>query len=119
MSGEDIQAKNFSSPNQAENTTQQLHQHPNDLSRKVNMAVDSEIPKNTLEEDVVDSLTRDFTRMYHKLMIIVFPVNSESIGKDTIVQWDLWGPFFIYLLSARYNKEFIRNEGHSGYRENF
>jgi hypothetical protein len=65
-------------------------------------------PENTLDEPVTQTIKRDLVRIYSKLLLIILPANCTSVDKETIQDWDLWGPFVFYLASAAlFHKTFL------------
>ena len=56
--------------------------------------------KNTLHEDLSESLKRDLNLIWTKLKYVINPLVPEKDRNDQVRQWDLWGPLiFTCLLS--------------------
>lgn len=54
-----------------------------------------EIPPNTIDDDVLDTLGRQFSAMGYKFSYVLCP---RSQGVEKLKNWDLWGPFFMCLV---------------------
>ena len=66
---------------------------PEDLKRDIYI-------KNTLHEDINESLKRDMNLIWTKLKYVINPLIPEKDRSDQVRQWDLWGPLiFTCLLS--------------------
>ena len=56
----------------------------------------------TLKESVLDSLSRDFSLIFQKLKTFANPFDEEKNISQEIANWDLWGPFFLILMSSTF-----------------
>lgn len=75
--------------------------------------VKKDIPQRTLEESVAQTIKRDLSRIASKLLLIILPTNFAKVQKETIQDWDLWGPFVFYLTSAAFVHKVVRIEKRS------
>lgn len=51
-----------------------------------------DIPPNTIDDGVAESLFREFSSMAFHFSYVLCP---RSRGADKLKNWDLWGPFFM------------------------
>ena len=66
---------------------------PEDLNREIYI-------KDTLHEDINESLKRDMNLIWTKLKYVINPFIPEKDRSEQVRQWDLWGPLiFTCLLS--------------------
>ena len=66
---------------------------PEDLNREIYI-------KDTLHEDINESLKRDLNLIWTKLKYVINPFIPEKDRSEQVRQWDLWGPLiFTCLLS--------------------
>ena len=49
-------------------------------------------PSNTLDEPILETVTRDLKRIYKNLVMVVFPFKDRSQQSAALRNWDLWGP---------------------------
>jgi len=63
---------------------------------------EKEMPKSTLDETIGTTIKRDLSRIASKMLLIILPTSFAKIQKETIQDWDLWGPFVFYLTSAAF-----------------
>lgn len=54
----------------------------------------------TLQEPIKETIIRDMRIIYAKLMLFVLKPEKVKESREMIANWDLWGPFLIYLLFA-------------------
>lgn len=57
------------------------------------------VPENTLDEGICDSLINEIKNVCIKFSYVLIPRGAED-GANKLKNWDLWGPFFLCLLFA-------------------
>jgi len=71
-------------------------------SRKIVGGVSVEtryIGADTLDEPILDTITRDLRSIYAKLIQVLYP-RKTSAGREVLRDWDLWGPLIFGLALA-------------------
>jgi len=54
---------------------------------------------DTLDEPILDTITRDLKSIYAKLIQVLYP-RKTGVGREVLRDWDLWGPLVFGLALA-------------------
>lgn len=86
---------------------QKEHIHAVDISIDVESRDESHSPLKTtnnsimtLHEPVRETIKRDLRIVYAKLRLFILKPDAVSENRRILADWDLWGPFAIYLIFA-------------------
>lgn len=59
-------------------------------------------PGNSLHEPIQETFKRDVIRIYNKIRFVIKIKKTEEEKNSQMQDWDLWGPFLLCIMLARY-----------------